>query len=121
MSDDDLERYTRQKRLLARLAKLPRVSSSYRKQQNGACEVIWGKGAGAPHLTQVVNGSSVQIIVARAQELDFGEGSYAAGGTRAPSFSASECARLLHVLVDARMASARRLLSRPRDRDELDR
>jgi hypothetical protein len=38
-----------------------------------------------------------------------------------PSFSASEHSRLLHVIIDARMKSARRLLLRPRDRDELDR
>jgi hypothetical protein len=38
-----------------------------------------------------------------------------------PSFSVSEHARILHVIIDARMKSARRLLSRPRDRDEFDR
>jgi hypothetical protein len=121
MSDDDRERYTRQKRLLSRLSKLPRVSASYRKQRNGACEVIWGKGTGAPQLTQVVNGSTIQTVVARAREHDDGDENCATGGTRAPAFSASEYARLLHVLVDARMTIARRLLSRPRDRDELDR
>jgi hypothetical protein len=45
----------------------------------------------------------------------------AAGASRAPAFTASEHARILHVLIDARMTSARRLLSRPRERDELDR
>jgi hypothetical protein len=45
----------------------------------------------------------------------------AATGSRFPVFSASDHVRLLHVLIDARMTNARRSLSRPRDRDELDR
>jgi hypothetical protein len=40
MSDDDRERCTRQKRLLVRLSKLPRVNASYRKERNWDYEVI---------------------------------------------------------------------------------
>jgi hypothetical protein len=120
MTDEDLERCNRQKCLLARLSDLPRISASYRKASSGACEVLWGKGAGAPRLTQVVNGSKVLTMVSRYDEDADADGDDVRG-TRSPIFSASEYARLLHVLVDARMTSARRLLSRPRDRDELDR
>ena len=39
---------------------------------------------------------------------------------REPSFEASEYARILHVLGDTRMLTARQLLMEPRTRDELD-
>lgn len=41
--------------------------------------------------------------------------------TRAPPFLANEYVRLFHVLLDGSMNSARRLLTGPRDRDDLDR
>jgi hypothetical protein len=40
---------------------------------------------------------------------------------RSPPFTASDFCRLFHALIDGRMATARRLLTEPRDRDELDR
>jgi hypothetical protein len=40
---------------------------------------------------------------------------------RSPPFTASDFCRLFHAFIDGRIATARRLLTEPRDRDELDR
>jgi hypothetical protein len=50
-----------------------------------------------------------------------GETVAATATIRAPPFSASAHARLMQALIDPRMTTARIMLTRPRDRDELDR
>jgi hypothetical protein len=126
MDDVGRAHYAGQKLVIARMSKLARVSASVKKDPvNGGSAVAWGRSAAAPRLTTLEDGS---VVVHEGGVADSANSAApndgidsAAGATRAPAFTASEHARILHVLIDDRMTSARRLLSRPRDRDELDR
>jgi hypothetical protein len=83
-----------------------------------------GRGAAAPRLITLEDGFVAVHEVSVADSANSAAPNdgidSAAGAGRAPAFTASEHARILHALIDASMTSARRLLSRPRDRDELD-
>jgi hypothetical protein len=103
---------------LQKLRQIRKASATMKKIGPGSsAQVVWATSAAAPRFQSTPLGVYVAQHATDAPTAT----AAAATGSRLPAFSASEHARLLHVLIDARMTTARRSLSRPRDRDELDR
>jgi hypothetical protein len=119
------DRVAHQRVAIFRLQYLPNVSATFtRASRDSTADVSWT----AVSIPQFVN-SSDGVKVLRERPIDFslraaaarGETFAATATSRAPPFSASEHARLMHVLIDPRMTTARQMLTRPRNMDELDR
>jgi hypothetical protein len=110
---------------MSRLKSLPKVSATFTQaSRDSTADVSWTAGS----IPQFVS-SSDGVKVLRERPIDvslraaaaWGEKFAATATSRALPFSASEHARLMNVLIYPRMTTARRMLTRPRYRDELDR
>jgi hypothetical protein len=105
---------------LAKLQTLPKVFARAEKSPTpGDCDLllVWWKGD-----IPVMSADGTDVMAcdsggsSREEMMSVG-----VGAVRERAFTASDHARLMHVLCDARMTRARQLIMRPRDKDDLDR
>jgi hypothetical protein len=126
VNPDDADRAKICKEALSKFSKMSRAQATYRKDGTGlqaTGKITWTSSAAAPVFKTTSLGVHVMCQAAEApveNSMPWQSPAIIAA-PRAPLFSATEHVRLFHALLDDRMTNARRLLSRPRNRDDLDR